>query len=175
MYKYMYVKLLSPTRKRQIKLLNFIKDKIRDCLKNPLEIASMHCKTFQKFWLDTPLKFTENGYLAYIRNTKLTYYRILELGFLILYGVFLCPYILYREYKLQLDSSPEIKAIYENLSWIHKSLYIIAILSGIGTVLLDRVFQRSSKTLEIGYNSLLNLRKTITQSKSSYKSLKMSF
>lgn len=169
MYQSIFSKFLSSIHDIQIKILAFTKEQIRNCLKNPLGIASLHCKTFQKLWLDTPLKFNEKGQLNYTATNKLTFYRLLEISWLTLYGILLCPFILYRHVQsnrnANLNENPEICTIYEQVSWIHKSLYILGTISGLGTVLLDRVLQQSSKNLQNGYNSLLKLQQCINQSR----------
>lgn len=79
------------------------------------------------------------------------------------------PFILYRQVQSNLNTNlnenPEICAIYEQVSWIHKSFYILGTVSDLGTVLFDQVLQHCSEDLRLSYNSLLKLRLCINQSR----------
>lgn len=149
---------------------------IQDLFESPLLIASLHRKTFQNIWLPSCLKFTGNGNLVYHRNIETTVSRLVEITWVLIYGLAFCPFVLHRHQQFKIGQSNQFLIednankvhwttydTYKNVSWIHKSLYFLAIISGFGTIILDQLLDRHSHALETSFNALLQLKHRFTQ------------
>lgn len=122
---------------------------ILTCFKTPLGIAVIYSQTFQKLWHQTPLSFTSTGQLHFQSTNKTQLYRVFEVLYLFSYGMIQIPYVLLRLRH------------YTGIGWIHISLYLVALVTAIGCILLDNQLYKFGKDLEISYNALVRLKATV--------------
>lgn len=133
---------------------------INQSLKTPQGICQIYNQFFQKFWYHRPLEFSPFGGLVY-RNPKdypnILRFQILEIVVMIIYGLILCPYVVYKNWRISRSVKENVKYneyVYYDVSWIHKSLYLAAILTAICAIYIDYILQIWAEEVQKAFAAL---------------------